>query len=145
MACHWKSCVFCRGVRTHQEGLCRAGRRPQTPKYAIEGMLSGLDPHSAYLDEEDYRDIRVGTSGEFGGLGIEVGMENGFVKVIARSTTPRHSARVCVRGPDHPPDDQPVKGMTLDEAVRQMRGKAGHQAAVDDRTRRPGQTDRRSP
>ena len=51
--------------------------------YAIKGMLSGLDPHSAYLDEDEYRDIRIGTSGEFGGLGIEVGMEDGFVKVIA--------------------------------------------------------------
>ena len=50
---------------------------------AIRGMLSGLDPHSDYLDEEAFTELRVGTSGEFGGLGIEVGMENGFVKVIA--------------------------------------------------------------
>ena len=46
-------------------------------------MLSGLDPHSSYLDKEEYRDLQVGTSGEFGGLGIEVGMEDGFVKVIS--------------------------------------------------------------
>ncbi len=50
---------------------------------AIRGMLSGLDPHSAFLDEEQFRELQIGTSGEFGGLGIEVGMENGFVKVIA--------------------------------------------------------------
>ena len=50
---------------------------------AISGMLTGLDPHSAYLDEESFTELQVGTSGEFGGLGIEVGMENGFVKVIS--------------------------------------------------------------
>ena len=50
---------------------------------AVRGMLEGLDPHSTYLDGDSYKDLREGTSGEFGGLGIEVGMENGFVKVIA--------------------------------------------------------------
>ncbi|MGD8908114.1 MAG: hypothetical protein PVI92_02125, partial [Chromatiales bacterium] len=50
---------------------------------AIRGMVSGLDPHSNYLDADDYKDLQVGTKGEFGGLGIEVGMEDGFVKVIA--------------------------------------------------------------
>lgn len=95
-------------------------------KYAIEGMLSGLDPHSAYLDEEDYRDIRVGTSGEFGGLGIEVGMENGFVKVIAPiDDTPAQRAGVRSGDLIIRLDEQPVKGMTLDEAVKQMRGKPG--------------------
>lgn len=50
---------------------------------AIRGMLSGLDPHSAYLDLKEFKDLREGTSGEFGGLGIEVSMEDGFVKVVA--------------------------------------------------------------
>src|SRR5215211_6733342 len=50
---------------------------------AINGMLTGLDPHSAYLDQEAFRELQVGTQGEFGGLGIEVGMEDGFVKVVA--------------------------------------------------------------
>ncbi len=50
---------------------------------AIRGMLSGLDPHSSYLDAQDYEGLQEGTSGEFGGLGIEVGLEDGFVKVIA--------------------------------------------------------------
>jgi len=95
-------------------------------KYAIEGMLSGLDPHSAYLDEEDYREIRVGTSGEFGGLGIEVGMENGFVKVISPiDDTPAQRAGVRSGDLIIRLDGQPVKGMTLDEAVKQMRGKPG--------------------
>ena len=95
-------------------------------KYAIEGMLSGLDPHSSYLDEEDYRDLRVGTSGEFGGLGIEVGMENGFVKVISPiDDTPAQRAGVQAGDLIIRLDDKPVKGMTLDEAVKLMRGKPG--------------------
>jgi len=52
-------------------------------EHAIRGMLSGLDPHSAYLDIDQFKELQVGTTGQFGGLGIEVGMENGFVKVIA--------------------------------------------------------------
>jgi carboxyl-terminal processing protease len=95
-------------------------------KYAIEGMLSGLDPHSAYLDEDDYRDIRVGTSGEFGGLGIEVGMENGFVKVISPiDDTPAQRAGVLAGDVIIRLDEKPVKGMSLDDAVKLMRGKPG--------------------
>ena len=95
-------------------------------KFAIEGMLSGLDPHSAYLDEEDYRDIRVGTSGQFGGLGIEVGMENGFVKVISPiDDTPAQRAGVLAGDLIIRLDEKPVKGMALDEAVKLMRGKPG--------------------
>ena len=95
-------------------------------KYAIEGMLSGLDPHSSYLDEDAYRDLRVGTSGEFGGLGIEVGMENGFVKVISPiDDTPAQRAGVQAGDLIIRLDEKPVKGMTLDEAVKLMRGKPG--------------------
>ena len=56
---------------------------------AIEGMLTGLDPHSSYLNEDEYRELRVGTSGEFGGVGIEVGMEDGLLKVIATDPSTR--------------------------------------------------------
>jgi carboxyl-terminal processing protease len=94
--------------------------------FAIEGMLSGLDPHSAYLNEDDYKDIRTGTSGQFGGLGIEVGMEDGFVKVIAPiDDTPAQRAGVLAGDLIVRLDDKPVKGMTLDEAVKLMRGKPG--------------------
>lgn len=93
---------------------------------AIRGMVSGLDPHSNYLDSEDYKDLQVGTKGEFGGLGIEVGMEDGFVKVISPiDDTP--AARAGVRSGDLIVrlDDTPVKGMSLNDAVALMRGKPG--------------------
>jgi carboxyl-terminal processing protease len=93
---------------------------------AIRGMLSGLDPHSSYLDAEDYSELRVGTSGEFGGLGIEVGMEDGFVKVIAPiDDTPAQRAGVHAGDLVIRLDDTPVKGMTLNDAVKIMRGKPG--------------------
>jgi len=93
---------------------------------AIRGMLSGLDPHSTYLDQEEYRELQVGTSGEFGGLGIEVGMENGFVKVIAPiDDTPAQRAGIKTGDLIIRIDDKPVKGMSLNDAVNIMRGKPG--------------------
>ncbi len=93
---------------------------------AIKGMLSGLDPHSSYLVPEDYEELQAGTSGEFGGLGIEVGMENGFVKVIAPiDDTPAQRAGVEAGDLVIRLDDTPVKGMSLGEAVRVMRGAPG--------------------
>ena len=93
---------------------------------AIRGMLSGLDPHSSYLDAEDYTELQVGTSGEFGGLGIEVGMEDGFVKVIAPiDDTPAQRAGVQAGDLIIRLDDTPVKGMSLNDAVKVMRGKPG--------------------
>ncbi|MBK8164230.1 MAG: S41 family peptidase [Gammaproteobacteria bacterium] len=91
---------------------------------AVRGMLGGLDPHSAYLDAESYEELQVGTTGEFGGLGIEVGMENGFVKVIAPiDDTPAERAGVEAGDLIIRLDDTPVKGMSLKEAVDMMRGK----------------------
>ena len=93
---------------------------------AIRGMLAGLDPHSAYLVPEDYQDLQAGTSGEFGGLGIEVGMEDGFVKVIAPiDDTPAQRAGVQSGDLVVRLDETPVKGMTLADAVKIMRGKPG--------------------
>lgn len=95
-------------------------------KSAIRGMLAGLDPHSSYLDEEEYRELQVGTSGEFGGLGIEVGMEDGFVKVIAPiDDTPAERAGLESGDLIIRIDDKPVKGMSLNDAVNVMRGKPG--------------------
>jgi carboxyl-terminal processing protease len=93
---------------------------------AISGMLSSLDPHSAYLDEDAFTELRVGTSGEFGGLGIEVGMENGFVKVISPiDDTPAYKAGLKSGDLIIRLDDKPVKGLTLSDAVKLMRGKPG--------------------
>ena len=91
---------------------------------SISGMLSGLDPHSAYLDAEAFKDLQVGTQGEFGGLGIEVGMEDGFVKVISPiEDTPAFRAGVLAGDLIVKLDDTPVKGMSLNDAVKRMRGK----------------------
>ena len=91
---------------------------------AIRGMLNGLDPHSAYLDEEEYKELQVGTSGEFGGLGIEVGMEDGFVKVISPiDDTPAQKAGLQAGDLIIRLDETPVKGMSLNDAVKRMRGK----------------------
>ncbi|HMV52350.1 MAG TPA: S41 family peptidase [Rhodocyclaceae bacterium] len=91
---------------------------------AISGMLSNLDPHSAYLDADAFKDLQVGTQGEFGGLGIEVGMEDGFVKVVSPiEDTPAFRAGVKAGDLIIKLDDTAVKGMTLNDAVKRMRGK----------------------
>ena len=93
---------------------------------AINGMLSGLDPHSAYLDAEGFKELQVGTQGEFGGLGIEVGMEDGLVKVISPiEDTPAFKAGVKSGDLIIKLDDKLVKGLTLNDAVKLMRGKPG--------------------
>lgn len=93
---------------------------------AIRGMLTGLDPHSTFLNEEEFRELQIGTTGEFGGLGIEVGMEDGFVKVIAPiDDTPAQRAGVEAGDLIIRLDDKPVKGLTLNDAVKIMRGKKG--------------------
>ena len=93
---------------------------------AIEGMLSSLDPHSSYLNNKELNELRVQTKGEFGGLGIEVTLENGFVKVIAPiDDTPAYKAGIKSGDLITHLDDEPVLGMTLSEAVSIMRGKVG--------------------
>jgi len=91
---------------------------------AISGMLTGLDPHSAYLDQDAFRELQVGTQGQFGGLGIEVGMEEGFVKVVSPiEDTPAFRAGLKPGDFIIKIDDTSVKGMSLNEAVKRMRGK----------------------
>ena len=93
---------------------------------AIQGMLAGLDPHSSYLDVDSFRDVRVETEGQFGGLGIEVTMENGFVKVVSPiEDTPAAAAGLEPGDLIIRLDEKAVKGMTLTDAVRLMRGKPG--------------------
>lgn len=94
--------------------------------HAIRGMLAGLDPHSTYLDPEEFKELQAGTTGTFGGLGIEVGMEDGFVKVIAPiDDTPAQRAGLQAGDLIIRLDDKPVQGMSLNDAVKLMRGEPG--------------------
>ena len=93
---------------------------------AIDGMLSGLDPHSGYMNEEVWQEMQMDTKGKFGGLGIEITMEEGFVKVIAPiEDTPAYEAGVLAGDFIIQIDDTPVFGLTLNEAVELMRGDKG--------------------
>jgi carboxyl-terminal processing protease len=90
---------------------------------AINGMVSGLDPHSSYMDAKSFRDMQVETSGEFGGLGIEVLMEDGLIKVVAPiDDTPAAKAGILANDLITKLDDDQVQGMTLNQAVEKMRG-----------------------
>src|SRR5215211_5787960 len=90
---------------------------------AINGMLQGLDPHSSYMDPKSFKDMQIQTRGEFGGLGIEVTMEEGLVKVVAPiDDTPAHKAGVMAGDIITHLDDEPVQGLTLNQAVEKMRG-----------------------
>ena len=91
---------------------------------AISGMVTGLDPHSAFLDAEAFKELQVGTQGEFGGLGIEVGTEDGFIKVISPiEDTPAFRAGVKAGDLIVKIDEKPTKGLPLNDAVKLMRGK----------------------
>src|SRR5512138_3467907 len=90
---------------------------------AINGMLAGLDPHSSYMDAKSFRDMQVQTRGEFGGLGIEVTMEDGLIKVVAPiDETPAAKAGVMANDIITQLDDEQVQGLTLNQAVEKMRG-----------------------
>jgi carboxyl-terminal processing protease len=100
-------------------------------EYAIRGMLHGLDPHSAYLNTEEFNELRIGTTGEFGGLGIEVSMEDGFVKVVSPiDDTPAARAGMLPGDLIIRLDETPVKGLSLNDAVKLMRGKPGSTLAL---------------
>jgi carboxyl-terminal processing protease len=100
-------------------------------KEAINGMLTGLDPHSAYLDPDAYKDLQASTSGKFGGLGIEVGSEDGFVKVISPiDDTPAFKAGIKSGDFILKVNDTNLRGLSLTEAVKRMRGEAGSEAVL---------------
>src|SRR5687767_12266576 len=100
--------------------------RPEDGKlieHAINGMLNGLDPHSSYMDSKSFKDMQVQTRGEFGGLGIEVTMEEGLVKVVAPiDETPAARAGILANDIITHIDDEQVQGLTLNQAVEKMRG-----------------------
>src|SRR5258706_11484595 len=90
---------------------------------AISGMLTGLDPHSSYMDGKSFRDMQVQTRGEFGGLGIEVTMEDGLIKVVSPiDDTPASKAGIMANDIITTLDDEAVQGLTLNQAVEKMRG-----------------------
>src|SRR5437899_7524266 len=90
---------------------------------AINGMLTGLDPHSSYMDAKSFRDMQVQTRGEFGGLGIEVTMDDGLIKVVSPiDDTPATKAGIMANDIITTLDDEAVQGLTLNQAVEKMRG-----------------------
>ena len=98
---------------------------------AIDGMLSKLDPHSSFLNEEDFRDMTEQTSGAFGGLGIEVTMDGGLIKVISPiDDTPAFKAGIEAGDLITHIDDEQVQGLTLHEAVKKMKGKPGSKVKI---------------
>jgi carboxyl-terminal processing protease len=98
---------------------------------AIRGMLDGLDPHSAYLSPEEFREVTISTSGKFGGLGIEVQLQNGFVRIVTPiDDTPAHKAGLQAGDVIIRIDETPVKGLTLTEAVKLMRGEPGSKVTL---------------
>jgi carboxyl-terminal processing protease len=95
-------------------------------EYAIQGMLMNLDPHSVYLTKDAFEDLQTNTSGEFSGLGLEVGMENGYVKIIAPiDGSPAAEAGLLPGDVILKLDNNPVKGMSLNDAIELMRGPKG--------------------
>ena len=108
---------------------------------AIKGMVSSLDPHSSYLDKTDYEELQEQTKGRFAGLGIEISSEDGLIKVISPiEDTPAFRAGIRPGDLITRINDKPVRGMTLDKAVKQMRGDPGTKVTLtifrktDDRT-----------
>lgn len=106
---------------------------------AINGMLAGLDPHSSFMDAKNFKDMQVQTRGEFGGLGIEVTMEDGLVKVVAPiDDTPAAKAGILANDVITHLDDESVQGLTLNQAVEKMRGPINTKIRL--RIMRKGQT-----
>jgi carboxyl-terminal processing protease len=108
-------------------------------EYAIQGMLSGLDPHSVYLTRDAFSDLQTSTTGEFSGLGLEVGMDNGFLKVIAPiDGSPAAEAGMQPGDVILKLDDVVIKGMSINEAVEKMRGPKGSSITLS--IGRPGES-----
>lgn len=109
-------------------------------KYAINGMLSSLDPHSAYLDGEDFIDLQENTTGKFGGLGIEITQQDGLILVVSPiDDTPAQKAGIRSGDLIAKIDDEAVIGMTLNQAVEKMRGAVGEKITLE--IRREGEKD----
>src|SRR6266853_5511913 len=99
---------------------------------AIEGILKALDPHSSYMDAKSYRDMPTTTSGQFGGLGMQVNMEDGLLKVVSPiDDTPAAKAGILAGDVITQVDGTPIKGLTLSQAVEKMRGAPGTEVRLE--------------
>ena len=99
---------------------------------AINGILGGLDPHSSYMDAKSYRDMQVTTSGQFGGLGMQVNMEDGVLKVVSPiDDTPAAKAGILAGDIITQVDGTPIKGLNLSQAVEKMRGAPGTEVRLE--------------
>jgi carboxyl-terminal processing protease len=99
---------------------------------AINGVLGALDPHSSYMDEKSYRDLRAATSGQFGGLGMQVNMEDGLLKVLSPiDDTPAAKAGILAGDVITQVDGTPIKGLTLSQAIDKMRGAPGTEVRLE--------------
>ena len=106
-------------------------------------MLAGLDPHSSYMDAKSFRDMQIQTTGKFGGLGIEVTMEDGLIKVVAPiDDTPARKAGIMANDIITHLDDEPVQGLTLNQAVEKMRGPVNTKIKLKIMRKGAGQADR---
>ena len=116
--------------KTHKEYVDEISEQELIEK-AINGMLSGLDPHSGYMNEETYNEMQIDTSGKFGGLGIQITMEDGLVKIISPiDDTPAFKAGLKAGDYITQINDTPIVGLTLTEAVDLMRGKPGSKITI---------------
>lgn len=113
---------------------------------AMKGMVAGLDPHSEYMDKKGYAEIKESTSGEFGGLGMEIGQEDGFVKVVSPiEDTPAERAEVKSGDFIVKIDNVSTRGMTVSEAVKKNAGQAGYEDYFDAVAQKCRQADSRQP
>ncbi len=111
--------------------MCARSRTANSINAAIEGMVSELDPHSSYMDAKNFADMQIQTKGEFGGLGIEVTMEDGLVKVISPiDDTPAAKAGIKTGDFIAAIDGTPVQGMALNDAIDKMRGPSGSKVTL---------------
>jgi carboxyl-terminal processing protease len=123
--------LFTEVLQTVKENYVEPVTDKKLLESAIKGMLAGLDPHSNYMDAAEYREMRVQTSGEFGGLGMQVTMDNGAVKVISPiDDTPAAKAGIQPNDLIIAIDNAPVSDMTLSEAVDRLRGAVGTQVKI---------------
>ena len=109
---------------------------------AINGMVTGLDPHSSYMDAKSFNEMQADTSGEFGGLGMELTVDDGLIKVVSPiDDTPASKAGILAGDIIAKVNGEPIKGMALDLIVAKLRGPVGSQVKLEITRKEPGEAD----